>query len=535
MSLVKSISAFSAMTLISRILGLVRDVVLSRWFGASAATDAFFVAFKIPNFLRRLFAEGSFSLAFVPVLTEVRERGDPRALRSLIDATTGCLLAVLLVLTAAGVLAAPWVVAIFAPGFADQPDQQRLAGALLRITFPYLPLIALTALAGGILNTLGRFAIPALTPALLNVSLIIAAVLFSQQFAQPVEALAWGVLAAGGLQLAVQVPVLIRLGVMPRPWPDFKHPDVRRIMRLMIPTLFGSSVAQINLLLDVLIASLLIEASISWLYYGDRLMEFPLGMFGVALSVVVLPTLSSLHARADREEFRATMAWAVLFGLVIALPAAAGLAVLAGPIVATLFHYGEFSMLDVAMASLALLTYCVGLPAFIAVKILAPAFYARQDTATPVRIGIIALVANMGLNVLFVALITGWLADGDFSAGFFATLAAHPGAHAGLALASSASAWLNAGLLWRRLKQAGFAPALPWPQIGRVGLGCLAMTALLALATPATSAWLDATLGWRIGWLASLVAAGALVYALMLLGLGLRPAQLLDRPGAARD
>jgi len=510
------------MTLVSRVLGLARDIVFSRWFGASAATDAFFVAFKIPNFLRRLFAEGSFSLAFVPVLAEYRERGDPVAMRSLIDATAGCMLAVLLVLSALGVFAAPWLVMV-APGFSARPEQLELAGEMLRLTFPYLLFIALTALSGGILNTLGRFAVPALTPALLNVALIVAAVAFSPFFAEPVMALAWGVLAAGVLQLAVQVPVLARHGVLPRPRWGFRHPGVRRILRLMVPTLFGSSVAQINLLLDVLIASLLIEASISWLYYGDRLMEFPLGMFGVALSVVVLPTLSALHARADRGEFRATLDWAVLLGLVIAVPAAAGLAVLAEPIVATLFHYGEFTAMDVEMAALALAAYCLGLPAFIGVKILAPAYYARQDTTTPVRIGIIALVANMLLNALLVVAIAAWLAGGDFSDGLLATLAVHPGVHVGLALASSGSAWLNAGLLWRGLNRDRLMPRLAWRRIGAVLGGAAGMVALIEFAlVPDTAVWLQHGVFWRIGMLSAIIAAGAAVYAGLVGAAGLR-------------
>jgi len=526
MSLLRSVSTFSAMTLVSRVLGLARDIVFSRWFGASAATDAFFVAFKIPNFLRRLFAEGSFSLAFVPVLSEYRERGDRQALKSLIDAITGCLLAVLLALTALGVLAAPWVVALFAPGFADQPEQQRLAGEMLRVTFPYLLLIALTALAGGILNTLGRFAIPALTPALLNVSLIVAAVAFSPQFDEPVKALAWGVLTAGVLQLAVQLPVLARHGVLPRPWPDFGHPGVRRIVRLMVPTLFGSSVAQINLLFDVLLASLLVEASISWLYYGDRLMEFPLGLFGVALSVVVLPTLSALHARNGRDEFRSTLAWAVLLATVIAVPAAIGLALLAEPIVATLFHYGNFDTTDVSMAGLALVAYTVGLPAFIGVKVLAPAFYARQDTATPVRIGIAALAVNMVLNVLFLLALTAWLNDGALPGGLMTALATTPGAHAGLALASSGAAWFNCAMLWRALKRADLAPALPAMRLLATLLAGGAMALALVALTPEITRWIDASLGWRIGMLTLVIGGGALVYALVLLAVGLHPRHL---------
>lgn len=530
-SLLRSTFSFGSMTLVSRILGFVRDVVLARWFGATAATDAFFVAFKIPNFLRRLFAEGSFSLAFVPVLSEYRERGDHAALRSLIDATTGALLSVLLIITGAGMLFAPWVVRFFAPGFIDQPEQFALATDMLRITFPYLMFIALTALAGGILNTLGRFALPALTPALLNLSLITAAVVYSGRFDEPVQALAWGVLVAGILQLAVQLPALARHKVLPRPVPNFAHPGVRRIMKLMLPTLFGSSVAQISLLLDTLIASLLIAGSISWLYYADRLMEFPLGLFGVALSTVILPTLSRLHAGGNGGQFRSTLEWAMLLGLIIGLPSAVGLMVLAEPLVITLFQYGAFAPESARMASLALIAYSLGLPAFIGVKILAPAYFSRQDARTPVRIAVTSLAVNMLLNVVFVVMITWHLAGGDFGDGLFATLAAHPGAHVGLALASSMSAWLNAGLLWRNLRAPGLAPRLAGKRIVQVLLACLTMALLVLGIMPDTAQLLDASLLDRVGWLGLGVIGGAGIYALVLILAGLRPHHLV-RPAA---
>jgi putative peptidoglycan lipid II flippase len=533
-SLLRSTFSFGSMTLISRILGFVRDVVLARWFGASAATDAFFVAFKIPNFLRRLFAEGSFSLAFVPVLSEYRQRGDHAALRSLIDATAGALLSVLLIITGAGMLFAPWVIRLFAPGFIDQPEQFALATDLLRVTFPYLMFIALTALAGGILNTLGRFALPALTPALLNLSLITAAIVFSGRFDQPVEALAWGVLAAGILQLAVQLPALARHKVLPRPVPNFAHPGVRRIMKLMLPTLFGSSVAQISLLLDTLIASLLIAGSISWLYYADRLMEFPLGLFGVALSTVILPTLSRLHADGNGGQFRSTLNWAMLLGLVIGLPSAVGLAVLAEPLVITLFQYGAFAPESARMAALALVAYSLGLPAFIGVKILAPGYFSRQDARTPVRIAVTALAVNMMLNIVFVLLLTWHLAGGDFGEGLFATLALHPGAHVGLALASSLSAWLNAALLWRNLRAPGLAPSLPGQQIGQVLLACLVMACIVMLVMPDAEQLLAASLAERAGWLGLGVLVGAGSYAGVLLLSGLRPHHLL-RPATVKS
>lgn len=523
------------MTLVSRILGFVRDVVLARWFGAGPAMDAFVFAFKIPNFLRRLFAEGSFSLAFVPVLNEYREQGDHAQLKSLIDATAGTLMAVLLVVTGVGMFAAPWVVTLFAPGFLDDPEKFQLASDMLRVTFPYLLFIALTALAGGILNTLGRFALPALTPALLNVSLIAAAVAFSPMFERPIEALAWGVLAAGILQLLVQLPALARHDVLPLPKPGFRHPGVKRIMTLMLPTLFGSSVAQVSLLFDVFFASLLASGSLAWLYYGDRLMEFPLGMFGVALSVVILPTLSSLHARNGREEYRATLDWAVTLGLVIAIPAAVGLAIVAEPLVITLFQHGAFTAHDAAMAAAALLAYCLGLPAFIGVKILAPAYFSRQDARTPVKVAIIALAANMVLNVLFVVAIASWLAGDAFQGGFLAMLSEHPGAHAGLALASSVSGWINASLLWRGLRHESLTPRLPWLRVGQVAAGSLVMALVILALQPPAPLWLEASTPWRVGMIALVIGAGALSYALVLLIAGLRPRHLVRPAGVERS
>ena len=527
MSLIRSVFSFGSMTLVSRILGLVRDIVIARWFGASAATDAFVAAFKIPNFLRRLFAEGSFSLAFVPVLSEYKARNDHEALRSLIDATTGVLLAVLLMITAIGMLAAPWVIGLFAPGFRDDPAQFSLAADMLRVTFPYLLFIALTALAGGILNTLGRFALPALTPALLNISLIGAAIGFSGQFEQPIKALAWGVLVAGILQFGFLLPSLARHGVLPRPKPDFKHPGVRKILKLMVPTLFGSSVAQISLLLDVLIASLLFTGSITWLYYADRMMEFPLGLFGVALSTVILPTLSGLHADRQPEQFRRTLDWALLLGVVVGVPAAAGLAVLAEPVIITLFQYGAFDPESARMAALALMVYCLGLPAYMGVKILAPGYFSRQDTATPVKIAILALAVNMVLNVAFVLALAWWMAGGDFGNGLFVTLSAYPGIHVGLALASVASAWLNASLLWRGLRKDGLAPSAPWSQIVRVVVASLAMAALVVALIPSADELLALNLTARLAWLAAAILSGAAAYALLMLLMGMRPSHVI--------
>jgi putative peptidoglycan lipid II flippase len=508
--LLRSTAKVGVATITSRILGFVRDMVFARYFGASAATDAFFLAFKIPNFMRRLFAEGSFSLAFVPVLSEVRATGDRHALRDLIDHVSGTLLAILLVITAIGVLAAPAVLAIFAPGWLlEGRPEFGLAAEMLRITFPYILLISLTALAGGILNTFDRFLVPALTPALLNISLICAAVLLSTRMDVPVKALAWGVLAAGVAQLLVQLPALMRLGLLPRPRWGWRHPGVRKVLRLMIPTLIGSSVAQVNLLLDLVIATFLVSGSVSWLYYSDRLMEFPLGVFGVALSTVILPNLSRKFATRNPEAFSHTLDWALRLALIITLPAALGLAVLATPILATLFQYGSFQASDVEMSALSLSAYAAGLPAFIAVKVLAPGFYARQDTRTPVKIAIAAMVSNMVLNFLFV----GALLAIDFS-----------GPHTGLALASSVAAYINAGLLFATLRRHGaYTPEPGW---GRVLLAvfaaCLAMLGVLLWQYGDVGAWLQAAAPTRATRLALLIGLGATVYGVVLLLAGLR-------------
>jgi putative peptidoglycan lipid II flippase len=485
-------------------------MVFARYFGASGETDAFFLAFKIPNFMRRLFAEGSFSLAFVPVLSEVRASGDRRALKDLVDHVAGTLTGILLTITAIGVIAAPAVLAIFAPGWLlEGRPEFSLSAGMLRITFPYILFISLTALAGGILNTFERFLVPALTPVLLNLSLIAAAVFMSGQMQVPVTALAWGVLAAGISQLLIQVPALMRLGLLPRPRWGWRHSGVRKILRLMVPTLVGSSVAQINLMLDAVIATFLVSGSVTWLYYSDRLLEFPLGVFGVALSTVILPNLSRKFAAQNPQAFSATLDWALRLAVIITIPAAAGLMVLSSPILITLFQYQAFELVDVKMSSFSLMAYALGLPAFIAVKVLAPGFYARQDTKTPVKIAITAMVSNMLLNFLFVGTLLAIGFDGP---------------HTGLALASSVAAYVNAGLLYFRLRQVGtYQPEQGWLRVNiAVMLASTAMVVALIWQHGEIGQWADAVAVTRAGRLAGLIGFGAIVYALMLLVGGLR-------------
>ncbi len=503
-----------AMTLISRVLGFVRDMVLANVFGASRATDAFFVAFRIPNFLRRLFGEGGFTLAFVPVFTEYKEKHGFESLRDLANHVVGTLMGVLLAVTAVGVAFAPVLVLIFAPGFYDNPAQYALASDLLRITFPYLLFISLVATAGGMLQSFSRFAVPAFTPVLLNLCMIAGALWAAPRFEIPIHALAWAVFVAGLIQLAFQLPFLARIGMLPRPRWGWRHPGVQKVITLLIPTLFGASVAQINLLVDTLIASLLMAGSVSWLYYADRLLEFPLGVFGVALGTAILPRLSSDHAREDPAAFGRTLEQALRLIVVIGIPATAGLVLLAGPILATLFGYGEFTVRDTRMATFALLGYGMGLPAFLLVKILQPAFFSRQDTRTPVRIGVIALVANMVLNVAIVGSLV--------LAGFVAP-------HAGLALATALSGWLHAGLLyWHLAREGVYRPSAGWRGLLlRVALAVAAMTAMLLVWVEPLTTW--GALAWhdKVLRLGALIGAGGAIYAAALLLVGLRPRHVL--------
>jgi len=348
--LFKSTLTVGAMTTVSRIFGLIRDVVIARYFGASMGMDAFIVAFRIPNFLRRLFAEGGFSQAFVPILSEYKEQRSHEDVQALLDQTSAVLGLALFVTTVLGVLAAPLLVMIFAPGFIGDTIKQDLAAQMLRITFPYILFISLTSLAGGVLNTYRKFAVPAFTPVLLNLSLISCAIWLAPGFSQPVTALAWGVLLGGILQLLFQFPFLLRLRLFPRPSFKRDREGVSRIVILLVPILFAVSITQINLLVDTIIASFLVTGSISWLYFSDRLVEFPLGVFGIALATVILPNLSEQHAKGSQESYSKTLDWALRWVFIIALPAAIGLILLAQPMLTTIFQYEQFSAHDVLMA-----------------------------------------------------------------------------------------------------------------------------------------------------------------------------------------
>ncbi len=503
MNLLKALATVSSMTLLSRVLGFVRDAVIARVFGVGLMTDAFFVAFKIPNLLRRLFTEGAFSQAFVPILAEYKNRRGAAETRALVDHVAAVLTVALVLVTAVGVVAAPLIVTISAPGFTATPEKFALTVDLLRIVFPYILFIALTACAGGILNTWSRFAVPAFTPVLLNLSFIGFALFAAPWFDPPVMALAWAVFVGGVLQLAFQLPFLWRIGMLPRLRLNFRDEGVRRVLKQMVPAVFGVSVGQISLLINTIFASFLITGSVTWLYFADRLMEFPAGMLGVALGTILLPSLAKCHAEQSVQAYSELLDWGLRLTLLLAVPAAVALALLAVPLVTTLFHYGAFTATDVINTRDAVIAYSIGLVGLIAVKVLAPGFYARQDIRTPVKIAVITLVFTQLLNLLLI-----WELR-----------------HAGLALSISLGACLNAALLLRGLRRrAIYMPQPGWGVfILKLALAVYVMGAVLWLLSGSAVSWLAAGAAERIGRMALLVFAGAGAYFATLWVTGFRP------------
>ena len=514
--LIQTTSVVSGMTLLSRILGLIRDAVFARYFSTSLVMDAFLVANRIPNMLRRFFAEGAFSQGFVPVMARYREKHSHDEAREFVDAVAGTFGLILFVVTLVGVIAAPVLVAIVAPGFIGDDGRFEIATLMLRFTFPYLFFVSLTAFAGGILNTYGRFGVPAFTPVILNIVLIAGAVWVSPLLDEPGMALAYAVFVAGLLQLLFQLPFLMRIRALPRPKWGAAHEGVKRVGKLMLPAIFGSSVAQINVLIGGIIASMLGVGKISLLYYSDRLMEFPLGLFGIAIATVTLPYLSRQYANESMDEFSATLDWSMKLVLLIAVPAAIGLIILAGPLVATIFYGGAFTDEDVRMTALAVQAFSVGLIGFSFVKILAPAYFAREDTRTPVRIGLIALAVNFVLSVA----LAWYLTSINFAS-----------SHAGLALAISVAALLNAYLLYRGLRREGVVRhSSGWRKLLiQVFISNGVMLGIIDWLTHPVAWWLDVDIFTRIIWLTVCVAGGAIVYFLVLLSLGMRPSDFAMR------
>jgi putative peptidoglycan lipid II flippase len=502
MNLLKALATVSSLTLVSRILAFVRDVLIARVFGAGAATDAFFVAFKLPNLLRRLFAEGAFSQAFVPIFGEYRNRRGHDETKLLVDHVTTMLALILFLVTLVGIVAAPILVYISAPGFAADAEKFDLTVQLLRITSPYIFFISLVAVAAGILNTYNKFWVPAFAPVLLNLCFIGGALWLAPYFDPPILVLAWAVFVAGAVQLAFQLPFLKKIGMLPSLRFSLKDEGMWRVIKQMGPAVFGVSIAQISLILNTIFASFLVAGSVSWLYYADRLMEFPTGMLGVALGTILLPSLSKLHASDDTAEYSKLLDWGLRLTFLLALPAALALGMIATPLLATFFQHGEFTAHDVLMSRNALVGYSVGLIGLILVKILAPGFYAKQDIKTPVKIGIVTLIATQAMNALFI----GWLQ------------------HAGLALSIGLAACLNSAILFHFLKKRGiYRPEPGWAKFFlKVGIALLALGLALWFGMGSEQHWLEAH-GWgRILHLAALVVGGVAVYFAVLFALGFR-------------
>jgi putative peptidoglycan lipid II flippase len=517
LNLLKALTTVSGMTLLSRITGLARESLKATAFGAGFQMDAFEAAFRLPNLLRRLFGEGAFAQAFVPILAEYRNKRGDEATRTLVGKVGALLALVLLGVTVIGVLAAPWLVYALAAGFERTPGKVELTATLIRIVFPYILFVSLVSLAGGVLNVYRRFAIPAFTPVLLNLSIIGGAVVLAPYFDPPIKALAWGVAIGGVAQLALQLYALTRLRMLPRPRLDLRDAGVRRVLTAMGPAVIGVSAAQISVLISTQLAALLGDGRISWITYADRLMEFPTALLGVALGTVILPSLAQHHSDANHAEYSALLDWGLRLALLLALPAALALWLLGVPLCATLYQYGRFSANDVFQTRAALLGYAVGLPALILIKILAPGFYARQVMRTPVKIAFVTVIVTQVMAVLF-----AW------PLGF---------GHAGLTLATSLGACLNATLLFIVLRRHGFYAAQPgWMSFMlRIFVALAVLGGVLAWLVGAPREWLDATLWTRVGRLALLVVAGGASYFGTLLLLGFRVRDFDRREVAGAD
>ncbi|AXH61698.1 MULTISPECIES: murein biosynthesis integral membrane protein MurJ [Providencia] len=509
MNLLKSLAAVSSMTMMSRVLGFIRDAIIARVFGAGAAADAFFVAFKLPNLLRRIFAEGAFSQAFVPILAEYKNQQGEKATRTFVAYIAGMLTLALAIVTILGMIAAPWIIYVTAPGFTDDADKFALTTDLLRVTFPYIFLISLASLAGAILNTWNRFSVPAFAPTLLNVSMIIFAAFAAPYFNPPIMSLAWAVLVGGVLQLVYQLPHLKKVGMLVLPRLSFRDSGVWRVMKMMGPAIIGVSVAQISLIINTIFASFLQSGSVSWMYYADRLMELPSGVLGVALGTILLPSLAKSFTSGNQNEYRQLMDWGLRLCLLLALPCALGLAILAEALTVSLFQYGNFTAHDSLMTQYALIAYCVGLTGMILVKILAPGFYSRQNIRTPVKIAIVTLILTQLMNLAFIG----------------------PLQHAGLALSIGLAACFNAGVLyWQLRKQGIFQPLAGWKGfIFKLLIALIVMGAVLFGVLHFMPSWQDGNMLMRMLRLIGVVIIGAGSYFVALYVLGFRPRDFMKR------
>ncbi|TXJ03084.1 MAG: murein biosynthesis integral membrane protein MurJ [Acinetobacter sp.] len=508
MALWRSTVIVSAMTMLSRVLGLVRDIVLLNVFGAGKDFDTFVVAFRIPNFFRRLFAEGAFSQAFIPVLTEYKTSRTHAEVQILISRVFGCLFSAMTLLTFVAMVAAPAIIYLYAPGFHSDTAKFDLAVDMFRLTIPYLLFMSLTAFASSILNSYGSFASPAFSPVLLNVAMIAGAWWLTPYMAEPIMALGWAVVIAGVLQLAIQIPELWKKKLLIPPKIDFKHEGVERILKLMLPALFGVSVTQINLLLNTIWASFMQDGSVSWLYSAERMTELPLGLIGVAIGTVILPSLSARHAEQDQAKFKGMIDWAAKIIMLVGIPASIALFMLSTPIIQALFQRGEFTLEDTQMTALALQCMSAGVISFMLIKVFAPGFYAQQDTKTPVRVGLMAVAANAILNVVFIGFfkLIDWQAE-----------------HMALALASSGSALVNAGMLYFYLHQRHiYRFGAHWKKLA-LQFGFANLTMIVALWYALTWYQGDISQWLRIAEVLGLCVLGVVAYVLGLYVTGFRP------------
>jgi putative peptidoglycan lipid II flippase len=507
--LLRSTAVFGSMTFISRLAGLARDLLQASLFGTGAAVSAFVIAYRIPNYLRRIFAEGSFSSAFVPVLSELREKGDAAQVQDFLNHIAGALLAAVLVVTACGIALSPWLARLFLLMAGKDSELVGLTADMMRITFPYLAFISMTALAGAVMNSFRHFGLPAFIPVLHNLAIIFAMLVLAQYFRVPAFALAWGVFLAGLLQFCVMWPALRRFGLKPHFKLDFKHPGVQRVFKLMLPTVFSSSVAQLNLLVGTVFASALVVNAQSWLYYSDRLTEFPLGLFGVAIGTVILPHLSRQHAAENREGYNHALDWGMKTVCLIGIPAAVGLMILAEPLCASLFQYGKFDAEDTRMVAAAVSAMSIGIPAFMLSKVLLPAFFSRHDTKTPMHVAVWTVFVNIVLIALMVTVLR-WLAS--------------PFAHVGIALATALAGIFNAIALQRILRREGvYSPEAGWGRwLLKIAAACTVMAAVVLLIRWQVGDWRLLPGLHRIGWLLVAVIAGASSYLATHWALGLR-------------
>ncbi|UVK77975.1 MAG: putative lipid II flippase MurJ [Sodalis sp. Fse] len=501
MNLLKSLAWISSMTMFSRVLGFARDAIVALVFGAGMATDAFFIAFKLPNLLRRIFAEGAFSQAFVPILAEYKSQQSEEVTRTFVACIAGLLILALSLIIVVGMLTAPWVIMITAPGFVDTQEKFSLTTAFFRITFPYILLVSLSSLVGAILNTWNHFSVPAFAPTLFNINMI-CFVFAAPLFHPPVMVLAWAVVAGGVLQLSYQLMHLKKIGMLVMPRLQFRDVGVWRVLRLMLPAIFAVSVSQISLIINTMFASFLVSGSVSWVYYADRLMEFPSGVLGVALSTILLPSLSRSFSSGNYDEYSRLMDWGLRLCFMLALPSSVALGILAKPFTIALFQYGNFSAFDALMTQRALVAYSVGLMGLILVKVLTPGFYSSQDIRTPVRAAIITLIMTQLMNLIFIG----------------------PLKHVGLSLSIGLGACLNASLLYWQLRRKDlFQPQPGW--LGfflRLVLAVVAMSVELVGLLMVMPDWTHGSMPWRLLRLMGVVMTGSGVYFVTLWMFGFR-------------